>query len=275
MSMKLKFTSIKNESIFQPEFQDFSTNGYNVIEFKKQSRATGGIAVVYAPNGTGKSSLTAVLGNEQEREDLFFEAIYNDNHTVRPETKSFHAIGDQISRNVIEGETSDYLIGRDIKREYSLKKKIAKGFETAFNELNSKYKNDYKTTKVSDYLLSVMQERNLEAYTFVRDIINKQSKGKNIDQSQFLAYVRDVEKQPRLENVNNNKKEFTISNAKIIDRFMKINLEQIVANADVEGIEQSDDAINILGKYKHLHRRFRYSNRCAAFSKRVLPACIP
>lgn len=253
MSMKLKFTSIKNKSIFQPEFQDFSTNGYNVIEFKKQSRATGGIAVVYAPNGTGKSSLTAVLGNEQEREDLFFEAIYNDNHTVRPETKAFHAIGDQISRNVIEGETSDYLIGRDIKREYSLKKKIAKGFETAFNELNSKYKNDYKTTKVSDYLLSVMQERNLEAYTFVRDIINKQSKGKNIDQSQFLAYVRDVEKQPRLENVNNNKKEFTISNAKIIDRFMKINLEQIVANADVEGIEQSDDAINILGKYKHLH----------------------
>ncbi len=56
MPMKLKFNSIKNQSIFQPEFQSFSANGYNVIEFKKQPHAAGGIAVVYAPNGTGKSS---------------------------------------------------------------------------------------------------------------------------------------------------------------------------------------------------------------------------
>ena len=59
MAMKLEFNSIKNQSIFQPEFQSFSVNGYNVIEFKKQPQAAGGIAVVYAPNGTGKSSLTA------------------------------------------------------------------------------------------------------------------------------------------------------------------------------------------------------------------------
>ena len=36
MAMKLEFNSIKNQSIFQPEFQSFSANGYNVIEFKKQ-----------------------------------------------------------------------------------------------------------------------------------------------------------------------------------------------------------------------------------------------
>ena len=125
MPMKLKFNSIKNQSIFQPEFQSFSANGYNVIEFKKQPHAAGGIAVVYAPNGTGKSSLTAVLGNEETREDLSFEAVYNDNCTIQPGTKAFHTIGDQISRNVIEGETSDYLIGQDIRREYALKKKIA------------------------------------------------------------------------------------------------------------------------------------------------------
>lgn len=69
MSMKLKFNNIKNRSIFQPEFQSFSANGYNVIEFKKQSQTAGGIAVIYAPNGTGKSSLTAVLGSEQTREE--------------------------------------------------------------------------------------------------------------------------------------------------------------------------------------------------------------
>ena len=222
MPMKLKFNSIKNQSIFQPEFQSFSANGYNVIEFKKQPHAAGGIAVVYAPNGTGKSSLTAVLGNEETREDLSFEAVYNDNCTIQPETKTFHTIGDQISRNVIEGETSDYLIGQDIRREYALKKKIADGFEKAFNELNVEYKNDYKTTKVSDYLLAAMQVRNMEAYTFVRDIVNKQSKGKNIDRGQFLSYVRDVQKQPRLEVVNSEKKEFVICNAKIVERFTQI-----------------------------------------------------
>lgn len=251
--MKLKFNSIKIQSIFQPEFQSLSSNGYNVIEFKKQPHAAGGIAVVYAPNGTGKSSLTAVLGNEETRDDLSFEAVYNDNCVIQPETKAFHTIGDQISRNVIEGETSDYLIGQDIRREYDLKKKIADGFEKAFNELNVEYKNDYKTTKVSDYLLAAMQVRNLEAYTFVRDIVNKQSKGKNIDRGQFLTYVRDVQKQPRLEVVNSEKKEFVISNVKIVERFTQIDLVQIVANAEVQKIEQSDDAINILGKYKHLH----------------------
>ena len=253
MAMKLEFNSIKNQSIFQPEFQSFSVNGYNVIEFKKQPQAAGGIAVVYAPNGTGKSSLTAVLGNEKTREDLSFEAIYNGNQVIQPETKAFHTIGDQISRNVIEGETSDYLIGQDIKREYVLKKKIADGFETAFNELNSEYKNAYKTTKVSDYLLSVMHDRNPEAYTFVRDIVNKQSKGKNIDRSLFLTYVRDVQKQPRLVDINSEKREFVINNVKIVECLLQIDLAQIVANADVQEIEQNDDAINILGKYKHLH----------------------
>ena len=253
MAMKLKFNSIRNQSIFQPEFQSFSANGYNVIEFKKQPRASGGIAVVYAPNGTGKSSLTAVLGNEQIREDLSFEAIYNENQVIQPETKAFHTIGDQISRNVIEGETPDYLIGQDIKREYALKKKLANGLESAFNDLNAKYKSDYKITKVTDYFLSVMQERNLEAYAFIRDIVNKQAKGKNIDRAQFFAYVRNMEKKPRLVDVDADRKAFVINNAKIVERLLQIDLNQIIANADVREIEQNDDAINILGKYKYLH----------------------
>lgn len=253
MAMKLEFSSIKNQGIFQPEFQNFSANGRNIIEFKKQPQAAGGIAVIYAPNGTGKSSLTAVLGGEATSDELSFEVIYNNGRTIRPETRAFHTIGDQISRNVIEGETSDYLVGQEIRREYELKKKIANGFETAFNELISEYKNNYKTTKVSDYLLTIMQGRNLKAYTFIRDIVNKQSKGKNIDQGQFLSFVRDTERQPRLVDVDADKKGFVISNTKIIERLMQIDLEQIVANAEVQEIEQSDDAISILDKYKHLH----------------------
>ena len=47
MAMKLRFSNIKNQSIFQPEFQNLAANGYNVIEFKKQPHAAGGIAIVY------------------------------------------------------------------------------------------------------------------------------------------------------------------------------------------------------------------------------------
>lgn len=253
MAMTLEFSSIKNQGIFQPEFQNFSANGRNTIEFKKQPQAAGGIAVIYAPNGTGKSSLTAVLGSEITSDELSFEATYNNDSIIRPETRAVHTIGDQISRNVIEGETSDYLVGREIRREYELKKKIAKGFETAFNELISDYRNNYKTTKVSDYFLIIMKERNPEAYVFIRDIVNKQSKGKNVDQGQFIAYVRDAEKQPGLVDVDADKKGFIISNTKIIERLMQIDLEQITVNAEVQEIEQSDDAISILDKYKHLH----------------------
>lgn len=252
MSMELKFNRIVNQSIFQSEFENFSTNGDNVIEFKKQSHASGGIAVLYAPNGTGKTSLTMVLGNQETRDDLSFEAIYN-NNLIFPETKAFHTIGDQISRNVIKGETSDYLIGRDIRREYNLKKKIDNGIEIAFTQLNLEYKNDYKTTKVKDYFLSVMKMRSPEAFKFVKEIVNRQSKGKNIDRSNFFAFVRNAQNQPSLVNVNNDKKDFVISNIKIVERFMKIDFAQIVSNAYVQEIEQNDDAIKILKKYKNLN----------------------
>lgn len=146
-----EFSSVKNQSIFQPKFQSFSVNSYNVIEFKKQSHAAGGIAVIYAPNGTGKSSLAAVLGNIQTTKDLSFKATYNNKQVIQPETKSFYIIGDQISRNVIKGKTSDYLIGRDIRREYELKDNIEKGFETAFNNLISEYKKTIRQQKYRIY----------------------------------------------------------------------------------------------------------------------------
>lgn len=99
--MKLEFESIKNQNIFQPEFINFSENGNNVIEFKRQPHASGGIAVVYAPNGTGKSSLAAVLQNEEENEELLFEAVYDGNSVIQPGTRTFHIIGLLVIKSVV------------------------------------------------------------------------------------------------------------------------------------------------------------------------------
>lgn len=250
MGLKLEFNSIKNYDIFKTGFENLKINGNNIIEFKKQPQASGGIAVVYAPNGTGKSSLTALLGNTQSTEDMNFEAVYN-NKVINSETKSFHIIGDQISRNVIEGETSDYLIGKDIKNEYKLKKKISEEFQNIYCELNTKYKKEYGLTKVTDYLLNSIDKIDSEAYRYIRDIVNKQSKGKNIDRDKILMYVQNYNIS-KVDEINQDKKLFILQNINIIQMIMQIKAENIKANANVEIIEQNIDAINILDKYKNI-----------------------
>ena len=200
-------------------------------------QASGGIAVVYAPNGTGKSSLTAVLGKEEGKDNFTFEAVYNTSNQIVPETKAFHIIGDQISRNVIEGETSDYLIGHEIKKEYKLKKKISEGFKNAFDGLNIVYKSEYGVTKIKDYILSAIQVRNRTAYTYIKDIVNKQAKGKNIDREEFVSYVRNPQNRPTVLEVDNNRKQFIIKNIKLIENLMQVDVAQIISNAEVCVIE--------------------------------------
>lgn len=51
---------------------------------------------------------------DKSTEAVTFEALYEGN-TLTPESKAFHVIGDQLSRHVIKGDTSDYLIGADIR----------------------------------------------------------------------------------------------------------------------------------------------------------------
>lgn len=252
MAVKLRFQSVVNQTIFQPEFRDFSVNGYNTIEFKKQSQTRGGIAVIYAPNGTGKSSLAAVLGNKTSRSDLSFEAIDEEGNRIAPETNSFHIIGDQISRNVIKGETTDYLMGQNIQREYELKKNIAEGFRTAFNQLKNEYKRVYNVTKVGDYLLRVIQEKNPTVYSVIREIVNQKSKGSTLNRGEFLEYVRTPENRLQLEDVDDDKRQFVLSTVDLVEQLMNIDSEQIVYNADVKIVEENNDAINILKKYKDM-----------------------
>ncbi|MGF0146879.1 hypothetical protein ACQRDF_05560 [Lachnospiraceae bacterium SGI.054] len=57
--MKISFSQIKNQNIFQTEFESLSATGNDSIEFKKMHIANAGMAVVYAPNGTDKSSFVS------------------------------------------------------------------------------------------------------------------------------------------------------------------------------------------------------------------------
>lgn len=59
----LIFKSLKYNDILEPEFNSFEVNGRNTLDFKMLQ--SGGMVVVYAPNGTGKTTLANLLGCEK------------------------------------------------------------------------------------------------------------------------------------------------------------------------------------------------------------------
>ena len=254
--MKLKFTKIHNDAIFNSDFDSMSdANG--TIEFKRKNHARGGIAVVYAPNGTGKSSIAEVLQSETSSSDTSFSAISDNGTVITPESHAFHVIGDQISRHIIQGDESQYLVGQEIKREYELKKKVNEGFHKTFGEkLPDLYKNKYSVSTVGAILLVRMQTVAPNAYTFIRSIINKNFRGKNIDHVEFINFVCKPENTPVIQSLDEDKEQFIIKDfakAKVIDTLLNLDLDTIILNADIPRIEQHDDAIAILQKYPNLH----------------------
>jgi len=246
------FSKIRNGGIFEDEFNDLITHGNAEIEFKMQSQSSGGIAVLYAPNGTGKTSLSEVLASENYSEDKHFIGEYNGT-SIQCSNNMFHVIKDHINRNVIPGDTSDYLIGADIRREYELKKKIADGFTKAFAELPKTIKSDYKVTKVGDYLLNRIV--NADALRYIKDIIPTRSRGRNINKEEFINFISSTVPSLIPETLNEEKYQFVIDDCgdkKLIETIMSISLDDIVTNAEIAIIEQNDDAIGVIKKYSSM-----------------------
>lgn len=253
--MKLKFTKIQNNTIFNSDFDSLSENN-GTIEFKRQNHARGGLAVVYAPNGTGKTSMAKVLKCKTSTSECTFSALDDAGTVITPESNVFQVIGDQISRHIIQGDESQYLVGQDIKREYELKKKVSEGFRKVFGEeLPTLYKNKYNVSTVSAPLLVKMQTIAPAAYTYIKSIINRNSRGKDIEHIEFFDFIRNPENRTLVRSLDEEKEQFIIKDfakAKVIDTLLSIDLETIILNADIPKIEQHDDAIEILKKYHGL-----------------------
>ena len=94
----IKFNRIENAEIFSRDFRPLVDN--NEIGFPESEE----IAVVYGPNGTGKTSLIKVLSDEKgtKVEFEYDGQIYTSGKDV------FHIINDQNNRNIIKGETKDF-----------------------------------------------------------------------------------------------------------------------------------------------------------------------
>lgn len=255
--MKITFSTIKSGEIFCDDFLCL-TDLNGTIEFKHMQTA-GGIAVVYAPNGTGKSSLASLLDTEVTDESRKFVAADEYGNEIKPETGTFHVIHDQLNRNVIRGKTTDYLIGAQIRREYELRDRLSVAYQNAFSQLSSKYKTDYKVSKVGDCILVHMQSLqdtvHQTAYPFIRSIVNSRQRGKDIDKDKFVEFIRDEANIPNLVELDADKRGFVINDLakpKVIEKIISIHPYEILPDENTILIERHDDAIGILKKYQHL-----------------------
>ena len=106
------FSKIKLENIFDDSYIDFVKN--NKIEFQSGNDVK--FALLYAPNGMGKTSFTNVLSGKGEFEAKFedpegYKEVNTENHK-----DIIHTITNQMMRKNITGVESQYLIGNQIRK---------------------------------------------------------------------------------------------------------------------------------------------------------------
>ena len=121
MGKELIINKLKKSTILKPSFETMLSN--NHIEFSNQ-----GIAIVYAPNGTGKTTISKIMQGEDNTEiDVAFDGQPYNTSTGK---SLFHVINDQIARNIIAGNTDEFVLGEDIAKERQTKAKLDKEFQT-------------------------------------------------------------------------------------------------------------------------------------------------
>lgn len=248
MSKKLKFKKIEYKNIFCEEFQEFSSN--NEIEFKKK------IAILYGPNGTGKTSLSKVLAANNQDENMKFEVEFRGSNNV-DHSEIFHVISDQNSRNIIKGEAKDYLLGDDIEKEERLAKEIENGFNSMCGVIRSKLKDRFKITTKTHKLIDTVTDSEIK--TIISNFANSRYQADKIDKEEYISKIKNLNKETSLFDEENEIYKYILENSKdaksIIHKICNLKLEDIKQNLKVREIEENDEAIKIINK-------FSYKNEC-------------
>ena len=236
---KLIFKKIKNENIFAKDYDDFIKN--NEIEFSDN-----GIAVVYGPNGTGKTSLVKALSNG---EGTAVQYLYNG--TEYSDDSQFIVINDQNNRNIIKGETSDFLLGDNIKRENELYEYITQEYERICELSNKTLKEKFRITSKKSNLINDFSKVN-DIKETISELSNNKSKGKNIGVDKYIAewskcslYEISAYDEAKLEYFMS---DLSTSKSLILE-VESIDTRTLTENRRIREVERNTEAIKILSHF--------------------------
>jgi len=255
MMSQLSIKRIKKGTIFQDDFLDMKSN--NIIDFSNNK-----IAIVYGPNGVGKTSLTSVLNKDPETE---FDGEFDGSPALVGKDGIFHIIADQNGRNIIEGKTEDFLLGDNIRKEHELKDKIDKEFSDLCEKLNNTLKSDFNISKKTSNLAKKITDQVL--HDFVTDLANSKSKGRGIDLNRFIEKISHLDKK-EVPAYDSNKFAYLINdfeNSKsLLNQVLLVTESMINQNKHFQEINENDAAISVLSKYS-------YKNECIVCDNEIDP----
>lgn len=237
--MMIKFNKIENGNIFTRDFKPLVAN--NEVAF-----ATGEeITVIYGPNGTGKTSLINVLSDKTGTK-IEFEY---DGQTYTTGKNVFHIINDQNNRNIIVGETKDFFLGDNIKREFELQGLINLGRKSLIDSIVSSLKNRGISAQSSP-LISLIT--NTEMVEVIKDIANNKSKGDKFTTDVLLDRLRTISAS-KISEYDEAKLLYVqtdlASKNSLIKKIVAVNTTTISSHPSVHQIEENTEAIDILTRF--------------------------
>lgn len=238
--MSLIFKKIESGDIFTRDFSPLVRN--NEINFPTSEE----IAVIYGPNGTGKTSLIKVLGGAKNTKVEFSL----DDTDYQAGEGIFHIINDQNNRNIISGETRDFFLGDNIRHEFELQDQVASDRNSVISAILSLIKNTFGISAGNSPLIDLISKPDLAA--FIKDCANSKSKGNRYTTDSLVMLFNSLESQivpeysaEKLAFVQND----LSSKQSIIKQLELLVGAEITPNAHVREIEENTEAIGILSRF--------------------------
>lgn len=237
--MSLVFHRIENGTVFT---RDFSP----LVQNKEIQFSSTGIAVVYGPNGTGKTSLIKVLNGDRGTRVSF---SYNE-HGYESGEGVFHVIHDQNNRNIIAGETRDFFLGDNIRREFELQDQLKADRDSLIGEVISSLKNTFGISAGNNPLVTLIDHEQLIG--FIKDCLNNKSKGSKYSAEAIEGLLSTLTALD-VEAYTAEKYQFLLkqygTKQPLLGMIDQLVQADIIPNIHVHEIEENDEAISILNRF--------------------------